>query len=196
MAGITYTKAPTAPAGGIAIGDLVAGGNPDRVLYINGAGVLSDYPLFLFDDITEKFSAESVNILGQELNYIDGQLKSNGAGALTNNFFNNYFPMGPHGLGTYLLASVFTLEGVQTIEQSFYTSTAQPRMGSCFLWGGTFPVAADWIGLSHFVFLSLMSASVNYGAPSVVITPGVGFVITSTNPLDDSIYNFIVFNSF
>jgi hypothetical protein len=196
MAGITYTKAPTAPAGGITIGDPVTGGNPDSVLYIDGANNLNNSANFRFDDVLLKFTTPDVNLVNDEINYTDGQLKSDGSGLLTNNFNNNSFVMSPLGFPTFLLAGVFTLEGVITIEQSFLISSPQARMGSSFLFGGSSLVAADWIGFQHFVFLSLISASVNYGAPSIVITPGLGFTITSINPLDDSVYNFIVFNSF
>jgi hypothetical protein len=198
MAGITYTKAPTAPAGGIAIGDLVAGGNPDRVLYINGAGVLSDYPLFLFDDVTEKFSAESVNILGQDLNYITGQLKITGGSGLTNNFFHNHFVAGPLGLGTLLQASIFTLEGVKTIQQSFTTSIInQSRIGSFIMVAGVGTFAATWITAAHVVFISpLVNDLLSHGNASVVITAGVGVTITSSNVLDATSYNIIVFNTF
>lgn len=197
MAGITYTKANAAPAGGITIGDPVTGGNPDSVLYIDGSNNLNNSTDFRFDDVLHKFTTPDVNLVNNEINFTDGQLKSNGGSALTNNFFNNFFVTGPLGLGTLLQASVFTLEKTKVVEQSFWNFPAQTRMGSVGLSGGSVNKAAAWITANHFVFLSLVTPNAFYSPQiTVVITPGVGFSITSANPGDGSTYNYIVFNSF
>jgi hypothetical protein len=199
MAGITYTKATTAPPpGGIAIGDPVTGGNPDSVLYSDGANNLNNSTDFRFDDVLHKFTTPDVNLLANEINFTDGHLKSNGAGTLDNNFFYNFFATGPLGLGTLLQASVFTLEKVRIIEQSFFTSVpVESRIGSFTMVAGVGTFAALWITAAHKVFISpLVNDPFSHGNASVVITAGVGVTITSSNPLDTTSYNIIIFNTF
>lgn len=199
MGGITFTPAPAAPpAAGIAIGDPVTGGTDTNVLFVNPAGILAQNAAFLYDPATGKLTAGILSTSDNKVEFTDGVILSNGAGALTNPFVNNFFATGPFGLGTLLQSSVFTLEGVKTIEQSFYESVSSiARMGSVGLSGGTVNKAAAWITANHRVFLSLVTPTVFYDPSiTVVITPGVGFSITSANPADASTYNFVVYNSF
>lgn len=184
MSGITYTKAQTAPAGGIAIGDPVMGGTLNNVLFIRPDGILDQDPTFLWE--FGKLTSDRFSSIDGSFEFPDGSIFSNGSSVTIYDFLLSIFSH-----------RVFIQERLSVLEIAMSGTGGANRAGNFTLSGGSSSIVAGYIEATSIVLVTLVTPDpVNYALASVVLSPGVGFTVASSNPLDTSTYAYLVIQQY